>query len=144
MCIRDSLGLGKPPSLVAVPTHFFKVVVVVISGDASGSRPRIQKFACFVVPNMEPNKKKTMADYVVPWTDLETVTGLQFFPNLVTEDWKASADHLTHETVLRFTSSSQKLLTDGTTAPGGTSKRSFGRKSRLPALEHLCQKGDCR
>jgi DNA/RNA endonuclease G (NUC1) len=75
------VGLGQPPSLVAVPTHFFKVIAVV-----SPKTNTIVEFACFVVPNTEPNKSKGMQDYVVPWTDLEAVTGLQFFPTLATEE----------------------------------------------------------
>lgn len=131
------LGLGQPPSLVAVPTHFFKVVVVVAKGN-------IMEFACFVVPNAEPNKSKGMQDYVVPWTDLESVTGLQFFPTLATDQWKEWADSITHDTVLRFTTSSRNqqqplLLTDG-----GKSKSSRKNADAAGMLVHLCKGGECR
>lgn len=122
-------GLGEPPSLVAVPTHFFKVVAVV-SKSAS-----IVEFACFVVPNTEPNKSKGMHDYVVPWTDLEAVTGLQFFPTLATEQWKEWADYVTQDSVLRFRNQQgQLLLTDGKTK----------KAPAIPSsLQHICKGGQC-
>ncbi len=122
-------GLGEPPSLVAVPTHFFKVVAVVSKNTS------IVEFSCFVVPNTEPNKSKGMHDYVVPWTDLEAVTGLQFFPTLATDEWKEWADYVTQESVLRFRNQQgQLLLTDG-------------KNKKAPkisgALQHLCKGGQC-
>jgi endonuclease G, mitochondrial len=101
-------GLGRPPSLVAVPTHFFKVVVVVVTNSTenndnhqqhqgtTSASTSIQQFACFVVPNQEP-KSKTLEDYIVPWKDLEAVTGLLFFPQWATPEWKDRADYLTRQ-----------------------------------------------
>lgn len=130
------LGLGQPPSLVSVPTHFFKVVAVVCRNTKA-----IVEFACFVVPNMDPHKSKGMQDYVVSWTDLETVTGLQFFPSLVNDEWKAWADHITHETVLKLRNTQHQplLLTDG---KPGTAKRPKA-KGHTTALVHLCKGGQC-
>jgi endonuclease G len=138
-------GLGQPPSLVAVPTHFFKVVVVVVSKTSS-----IVEFACFVVPNTEPNKSKGMQDYIVPWTDLEAVTGLQLFPTLATEEWKEWADYVTHETVLRFTAAAQSqkgggpllLLTEGNNKKRKKDVKSSGVSA--DTLQHLCKGGECR
>jgi len=134
------LGLGQPPSLVAVPTHFFKIVAVVAKGN-------IVEFACFVVPNVEPNKSKGMHDYIVPWTDLEAVTGLQFFPTLATEEWKDWADYITQETVLRFRTSrtpkEQLLLTDGGKKSSSKSNAS-SRNNNSAMLVHLCKGGECR
>ena len=133
------LGLGRPPSLVSVPTHFFKVVVVVEENDNCVT---IRRFACFVVPNCEPDKNKSLEHYVVPWTDLETVTGLQFFSKLVDAEWKAWADQMTKDQVLKQAASSQpRILTDG-------SKRS-SRRTKIPkeiqqTLRHLCVEGQCR
>ena len=129
-------GLGDPPSLVAVPTHFFKVIVVVGKNST-----KIVEFACFVVPNTEPNKSKGMHDYIVPWTDLEAVTGLQFFPTLATNEWKVWADHITHESVLRFRNQAQGqlLLTDGKTKKVAPPKNA----GAVATLQHLCKGGQC-
>lgn len=129
-------GLGRPPSLVSVPSHFFKVVVVV-NENVTGSE--IAKFACFVVPNHEPNKDKKLEDYVVPWSDLETVTGLQFFPHLVDADWKAWADRMTQDQVLKYVSSQDRLLTNGS----NTSRRKK-QNELYESMRHLCIEGQCR
>lgn len=131
-------GLGQPPSLVSVPTHFFKVVAVVFKSS-------IVEFACFVVPNTEPSSKQGMHEYIVPWTDLEAVTGLQFFPTLASEEWKEWADYVTHESVLRFTAAnnqrSQLLLTEG----GGKRNKKTAKSSlATDTLQHLCKGGECR
>ena len=84
-----------------------------------------------------------MQDYIVPWTDLEVVTGLQFFPTLVTEEWKERADYVTHETVLRFTAGKrgqQLMLTDGKSKKDAA--RSAGAATKT--LQHLCKGGECR
>jgi len=78
-------ALGSPPSLVSVPTHFFKVVVVV--GDT-----KIKKFSCFVVPNSDKDIKQDLTSYLVRWTDIEAVSGLELFPTSVSSEWKAMAD----------------------------------------------------
>jgi hypothetical protein len=108
-------ALGVPPNLVSVPTHFFKLVVVVrqrlpprcldsgndnacecysSESDASAVSP-IVAYACFVVPNrnvLEEHSDWSFEDGLVRWTDLEAATGLEFFPELVDRDWKRAAD----------------------------------------------------
>ena len=134
-------GLGRPPSLLSVPTHFFKVVVVVVANEDSKNYPEIVQFACFVVPNHEPSKSKKLEDYVVPWTDLEMVTGLQFFSHLVDAKWKSGADRMTQDQVLKHTSSQQRLCTDGS----NTSRRKKpSSKEPCQSIEHLCNGGQCR
>ena len=129
------LGLGRPPSLIMVPTHFFKVVVVVNEHDRT-----IVKFACFVVGNEENCPSKKLEDYVVPWKDLETVAGLQFFPNWAKPEWKDHADQ-----VMKFqvpasvgNNASRMLLTDR------SSKSQHKSKDRNIRINHLCAEGKCR
>ena len=118
-------AIGKPPSLISVPTHFFKVVVVVHEN-------RITQFACFVIPNDDIDGDKTLQDYVVQWTDLETVSGLHFFPSLTQDEWKVTADGLTNREVKQVL-----LLTDGSTT--NTTKR-----YRMDyQVQHLCGNGQC-
>ena len=80
-------AIGHPPSLIHVPTHFFKVVVVVSStADKSGPRFQLKKFAAFVIPHSESDEKRSklrLVDCIVRLTDLEAVSGLEFFPNLL-------------------------------------------------------------
>jgi hypothetical protein len=101
-------GIGRPPSLVQVPTHFFKVVVVAVKAvppdDDDGDddqREVITRFACFVVPNDEAaSDHRPLQDYAVRWTDLECVTGLTFYPALLAknhDEWRLQADQLTDE-----------------------------------------------
>ncbi len=108
-------GIGKPPSLIAVPTHFYKVVVVVERPSSSSSKKEdedesvdesdvqtkvlrspsivreaseemiLKEFAAFVVPNadiMGTDGSFRLVDHIVRLTDLEAVTGLEFFPAL--------------------------------------------------------------
>lgn len=84
------IGASDGKSLVQVPTDFFKVVVVV-------SRKTICKVACFVVPNanIDEEKRKSLRHFVVQWTDLECMSGLQFFPALTgDEGWKQKVNQL--------------------------------------------------
>ena len=124
-------ALGQPPQVVAVPTHFFKIVVVV------SQNLQITACACFVMPNNEPTEKNStpnLSKYLVCWSDLEAVTGLEFFPYLVKNDhWKAMSDDLT----LREMQGEPLLL------PGASpvvQKSMFGGK---PQLQHLCAKNNC-
>ena len=108
-------GIGHPPGpLISVPTHLFKVVVLV---DVTHNV--ITEFACFVVPNYDDDddnvhdhshgqkpikkkqkkKKKTrLEDFLVCWSDLETVSGLQLFPSFTsTQGWKEYADDIVRQ-----------------------------------------------
>ena len=105
-----SHGIVMP---VHVPTHFFKVIVVVTNNV-------ILKFACFVMPNSEidttTKEPNTLRDFVVKWTDLESMSGLQLFPNLTsTEGWKDAADMLA--TAKRRTSKSKRYSLEHLSVP---------------------------
>jgi len=114
-------GIGRPPSLIAVPTHFYKVIVVVDvkssknePGNNNNNNTSLRRFAAFVLPNTDMIGEKEsgggirLVDYVVNLTDLEAVSGLEFFPLLFgsfneneTDDMppitKSIADALTDE-----------------------------------------------
>lgn len=64
--------LGEPPAMVSVPTHFYKVVLV---------EDKSKRVACaaFVLPNAPIPKHIPLRRFVVPLTDLEIVSGLEFF-----------------------------------------------------------------
>jgi len=138
-------AIGSPPSLVSVPTHLFKVVAVIPKSKSKGQHHYIQKFACFVVPNDEVDTKKEVVclqDFLVPWSKLETVTGLVFFPGM-TKDWKDQANLLTNNLLIESgrRQSPPLLLTDGSEA----SKKKWGRWNQNDLqLIHLCANGRCR
>lgn len=142
-------GIGQPPSLISVPTHFFKVIVVVANNKT------ITKFACFVIANRpddeEGNTKiSSLQPFLVPWTDLETVTGLQFFSNLVDDEWRQAADKLTidqqqqeqqyrnqHRALLRLKNSDQEHQQK-------RKRKKNARHKYYPMVEHLCKRGNCK
>lgn len=116
-------GIGVPPNLVAVPTHFFKIVVVV-SGDV------VSHCACFCIPNEEKAASRCFEDYLVRWSDLEAVSGMTFFPLLVSDELKLQIDSLT---VIR--NHEPRLLLQG-----DTTRKHAGQSA---TVEHLCPNGLC-
>ncbi len=97
-------GIGSPPSLVHVPTHFFKLVFTmkkkVGSNNISStdhdngqnvvnsnlSLESVDQFAAFVIPNYEStddnaDEEVKLSDFIVRIGDIEAVTGISFFPS---------------------------------------------------------------
>lgn len=64
--------MGTPPDAVAVPTHFFKVVL---------GRRRDGSFATagFILPNRAIPEKKALVDFLTPIDVIEKHAGLLFF-----------------------------------------------------------------
>lgn len=157
-------AIGRPPSLVHVPTHFFKVVVVVSATTAtdSGFPFKLKKFAAFVIPHSVSDEKSSrlrLVDCVVRLSDLEAVSGVEFFPSLFgfhaggSDDVplnKELADALTDD-VRDSAKSNYLLLESGAKRDGGTldvelSKRRQKRVKQLlgslPLFQHLCNSRD--
>ena len=67
--------LGRPPALVAVPTHFFKVIYAVGGGD--DKQPTA--LGAFVLPNVAIPVAQPLAHFAVPLDALEAAAGLSFF-----------------------------------------------------------------
>ena len=144
------MGIGKPPSLVMVPTHFFKVVVVLDKTETN-----ILYFACFVLPNdpniTESTKNRSLQSFIVPWTDLETVTGLTFYPDLVDDHWKVYADQITRnlppvpDTMPSSTIEGRQhlYLTDGKRSNSTTTAAMKQQLKLYEKLKHLCDKQAC-
>ena len=65
--------LGQPPGVVAVPTHFFKVVAVQLGDGRTG-------VGCFVLPNAVIDNDRPLTDFVVPLRQLEAAAGLELLP----------------------------------------------------------------
>lgn len=144
-------ALGTPPTLVSVPTHFFKVVVAI---PRHPHERTICKFACFVIPNQDyvdnnasnKNKRRSLQDYLVPWSQLEAVLGFHLFPQLATNDWKEKANQLTYTIMITSgqRNHSLPLLTDGgnTSTSSGSKKWRWGGPKSME-VAHFCAKGGC-
>lgn len=64
---------GKPPSMVAVPTHYFKVV---LSENSSGKHgPHKAAVGAFVMPNAAIDPATPVTAFTVPLEALESVAG---------------------------------------------------------------------
>ena len=85
--------IGEAPELVAVPTHFFKVILVdehandpekdvTLLGDVVdyNAPPKSAKVAAFVLPNAYIDPNTPLSNFAVPLESLEAVSGLTFFP----------------------------------------------------------------
>ena len=167
-------ALGDPPQTVDVPTHFFKLVLVVQEDKEEDdeklrqdSIPQILAFACFVLANSDPRtwadddintnknnqprKKKpsSLAQFLVCWTDLEAVTGLEFFSHWIpannndtdSHDWKKRANQLT----LRELQGTPLLLPSSEWLLEAKNRNNNNNKTNpdLGGLQHLCANGNC-
>lgn len=70
--------LGSAPELTAVPTHFFKVILVAQPSSSKFSSAPVAA-AAFVLPNAPIPADTPMENFVVPLTQLEAAAGLSFF-----------------------------------------------------------------
>lgn len=137
-------ALGQAPSLISVPTHFFKLVVAVVCDEEHGNQiMTISKYAAFVVPNREDLTSQRPETYLVRWTDLEAVVGMQFFPSITSrgrdeQQWRAFADAATD--CARESVSANHPLTH--LMDGRQSKRAVG--STGATVKHFCLGGVCK
>mmetsp|Transcript_2938 Transcript_2938/g.4771 ORF Transcript_2938/g.4771 Transcript_2938/m.4771 type:complete len:396 (-) Transcript_2938:16-1203(-) len=165
-------AIGRAPSLISVPTHFFKLVAILTKDGG-----RIAKYAAFVVPNNdytntenELNGTKEQADddvvkrqqprqemepYLVRWSDFEAVVGLQFFPTLVPIDfesnknWKRLADQATElvwneEQPCNPEKRLLQLTASPLVAPSSTSSRRWRRGKKKSRLLEAAPEHLCR
>lgn len=163
------LAIGQPPSLVQVPTHFFKVVAVVDENEKEGSKS-IAKVAAFVLPNEDltaRHKNVDLQSYLVRLSDLEAVSGMSFFPNYLGVadgttkqideggefDLRSLADALTEDLWDGPSGSNGAIVPTASgslanTRPSAASTRrrkrviKAGKKLDVP-MEHLCDSGRC-
>jgi DNA/RNA endonuclease G (NUC1) len=68
---------------VAVPTHFFKVIVAVGDGSKSGGGKRSVSTAAFLMPNSAIPESTPVESFLVEREVLEAATGIRFFPRLL-------------------------------------------------------------
>lgn len=144
-------GFGSPPSIIQIPTHFFKVVLML---DKSRENDfEVDSFAAFVIPNTNfaNSRSVNLQDYLVRITDLEATTGISFFPNveeerlevfdLVTEDmWMKHNVHAIDSSVVGVEINNS--LSKSRKAKVRKKLHEIERKHTLPV--HLCADGSCR
>ena len=81
---------GEPPCLVAVPTHFYKVILGESpsgSGSEGATTPPAKSVAAFVMPNAAIEPDLPLTAFAVPLDALESVSGS--LSSLV-HDWYAT------------------------------------------------------
>ena len=160
------LAIGQPPSLVQVPTHFFKVVAVVDEKETERSKS-IAKIAVFVLPNEDLTARGEidLQRYLVRLSDLEAVSGMTFFrsylgvPGDSTEyvdergdfDLRSLADALTEDLFRGSTNDAAIVPFSGSSTnarPNTANHRrrqrilQTGKKLDIP-MQHLCDSGRC-
>jgi endonuclease G len=69
---------------VAVPTHFFKVIVAVDDGSKNGGKRSVST-AAFLMPNSAIPESTPVESFLVEREVLEAATGIRFFPRLLGE-----------------------------------------------------------
>mmetsp|Transcript_1435 Transcript_1435/g.4274 ORF Transcript_1435/g.4274 Transcript_1435/m.4274 type:complete len:410 (-) Transcript_1435:16-1245(-) len=83
--------IGEVPNLVAVPTHFFKVVLAESKErNLLGAKPVV--VGAFVMPNNSINPDTPLTAFSVPLESLESASGLRFFPEFLTPPRRAALD----------------------------------------------------
>lgn len=90
--------IGNPPS-IAVPTHFFKLIVA----EQPLKDPRSSKVAvgAFVMPNDKIDNKTPLKSFAIPVDALERASGLQFLSKLPVSERKELCQEVTCDIVVR-------------------------------------------
>lgn len=84
--------IGKPPCLVAVPTHFYKVVLAESKSNLPFDAPKISVGA-FVMPNDQIQPDHPLTAFSVPLEMLENVAGMRFFPAYINDARRQALDN---------------------------------------------------
>ncbi|PRW44603.1 mitochondrial nuclease [Chlorella sorokiniana] len=147
--------IGSPPQLMAVPTHYYKVVL----GEYGGGRRAA--VGAFVMPNSPIDPETPLASFAVPLGALEEVAGLKFFPGYLSDSRREAIDEtalavqrLGYAQLRRLKPGSQPLLlpapegaapvpvpiaaADGSVAVPPTDQR------RALGAVHVCEHAECK
>uniref|UniRef100_A0A061RVV9 Endonuclease n=1 Tax=Tetraselmis sp. GSL018 TaxID=582737 RepID=A0A061RVV9_9CHLO len=137
--------LGEPPSMVSVPTHFYKVVLVEQKGSEAG-RPARLSCGAFVMPNAPIDPAMPLEAFAVPLTQLESVSGLTFFPGLINEERRLQLDgssvRCRQAALASLSSTSTVPLLEGSSSAAAPANKSPSPGAKQPA--HLCEAFACK
>lgn len=86
---RACNAAGAAPAAVAVPTHFFKVVLAEHKTQSGATKLSVGAFA---MPNRPIPPNTPLASFCVPLDLLETLTGIEFFPGALTAKQRSAVD----------------------------------------------------
>ena len=89
--------IGSPPN-VAVPTHFYKVILGEEAMDSPIGRVAL---GAFVLPNTEIPNQKSLQDFEVPLEAIERASGLTFANKLAPERRKRLCQEVRCEILIR-------------------------------------------
>ncbi|TGZ77350.1 hypothetical protein EX30DRAFT_323669 [Ascodesmis nigricans] len=76
--------IGNPPN-IAVPTHFYKVIIGEGQLDAQGNAVGPVAVGAFVMPNAVIDNKTPLTEFVAPLEIVERAAGVEFMPLLKAE-----------------------------------------------------------
>uniref|UniRef100_A0A7S0RJH0 Endonuclease n=1 Tax=Pyramimonas obovata TaxID=1411642 RepID=A0A7S0RJH0_9CHLO len=141
--------IGKPPSMVAVPTHFYKVILAEYTSLTGKTQ---QAVGAFVMPNMDIDPQIPLSSWIVPLEDLEAAAGMQFFAPYLTPDRRSKLAMKESNLFAQLGRESRPshILTSGT-----SSNVTKGRTGAVPMaihkatlspsseVEHLCERTRC-
>jgi endonuclease G, mitochondrial len=145
--------LGSPPQMVAVPTHFYKVVLGEKKNGLNGT-----VLGAFVLPNTPIDPKTPLASFAVPVSALEEVVGISFFPKFLEKEKRLAVDQVSLQWQrIGHAELSQLKLPAGSGGVGATGSPLFLPPPPLslvaiPALkptspgygmEHICEDNGC-
>ena len=148
--------LGKPPQMLAVPTHFYKVV---LGEKRNGTPDDVAVIGAFVIPNMPIDPKTPLASFTVPVSALEEVTGISFFPKFLKKEKRLAVDQVSlqwqrighaHLSQLKLPAGSGGVSARGSPPllppPPVTVVAIPEMKPRSPGygIEHICEHNGCR
>ncbi|KAL3230594.1 Mitochondrial nuclease [Nakaseomyces bracarensis] len=107
--------IGNPPN-VAVPTHFFKLIIA--EGPKNDSKNDNLAVATFVLPNERiPNETKLL-DFEVPLNALERSSGLEFLKNVPTNKQRRLCEEVNCQIVVRdFSNANNRFKKDKPSLP---------------------------
>ncbi|CAH00187.1 ribonuclease [Kluyveromyces lactis] len=92
--------IGNPPN-IAVPTHFFKLVVAERPKQLGNGRDDELHVAAFVLPNAPISNSTTLIEFEVPVNALERSSGLQLLQNVPKEKKKELCKQVRCEITVR-------------------------------------------
>lgn len=81
--------LGAFPETVAVPTHYYKVILAESKDKAGNTTAAV---GAFVMPNAPIDPKTPLLAFAMPVEVVESVTGVKFFPGYLSDSRRAAVD----------------------------------------------------
>ena len=81
--------IGKFPEPVAVPTHYYKVILAETT-DSRGNKT--SAVGAFVLPNAPIDPKTPLLSFAMPVEVVESVTGVKFFPGYLSDARRIAVD----------------------------------------------------